>query len=133
MAVYQEEPHDGKPSASTTSRSHADGGGGGALEDAPPEDSVGVDGVVIAKVGGYTATRFVPLCEGCGGRVRSLALAPGKALMRLSMDDDTTLPPARFAFFIFFSLFLIFLLILCVYTIFSISVESGAGEGRPSS
>jgi hypothetical protein len=79
MAVYEEDKLNGDRNQSVRSQTEGggddSGGGGGALED---EDSVGVDGVVIAKVGGYAATRFVPLCEGCGGAVSSLALAPGK-------------------------------------------------------
>ena len=76
MSVYEEVKLDGSQNSGGNQTDGGSGGGGGggggALEDE------GFDGVVIAKVGGYAATRFVPLSEGCGGRVRSLALAPGR-------------------------------------------------------
>ena len=65
MVVYSEEKEE----------EEAPGKGGTRGPEA--EDSVGVDGVLVAKVGGYVATRFMPLADGCGGAVKSLAVAPG--------------------------------------------------------
>ena len=63
MAVFEED--------------HGESTGGAEGVSSNPGDGAAVDGAEVATVGGYAPTRFLPLAEGCGGEVKSIALSTG--------------------------------------------------------
>jgi len=75
MAVYEEEK---LKSDGNDKSPQSDGMSGSAAEADDSADALDLGGVLIVKVGGYVVSRIMPLCDGCGGRIRSLALAPGR-------------------------------------------------------